>query len=252
MSTGSGVKQSDVRLLPGFLSKVFCKTTRFSSSATLPDNPKRYLISSSIIIVLTLNLTSIMYNIATTKDVIAALDSSLILMGLSLVAFKYYDFHQNSSAILKLCGKVITHYKKVVADIHPVMRKKFRVYFIVNSFFNYIWGMSLGVQLFSALIFQAVIYWGETLPMPARYPFLEISSMKVFLGVALFQSGMYAFNLFLIVIVDSTIVCIIFYVFVFFKFLHHKCAELDNPGISDVEARQVLKEIILEHQTLIE
>lgn len=175
-----------------------------------------------------------------------------MLMGFTLIAYKYYDFHQNASAIREICSKVSSYYKNKVAHIHPEMKSKFRILFVVNGFFNYIWGILVAIQLFSALMLQAIISWGETLPMPARYPFLEILSPKVFFGVSLFQSAMYAYNLFLIVMFDSTVICIIFYMYIFLEFLHHKTKELDVPGIDDDRARKILKGIIAEHQTLIE
>lgn len=172
-------------------------------------------------------------------------------MGLLLIAYKYYDFHENSVAILNLCSKVNAYYRKVSADIHPEMRPKFRLLFAVNGIFNYIWGISLAIQLLAALTLTPLINWGTTLPMPARYPF-EISSSLVFLGVAIFQSGIYAYNLFLIVVLDTTMVCIIFYTYMFFELLHHKTRKLDKPGVEDEEAKDLLKDIILEHQFLIE
>lgn len=180
-----------------------------------------------------------------------SLDSTLILMGFLLILYKYYDFERNSVAISNLVTKVISYYKKISLNVHPEMQSKFRLLFAINGIINYLCGIGLAVQLFLVLTLQPLITGDMELPIKARYPF-EITSRTMFFGVALFQSVMVAYNLFLIVVMGSTMICIIFYTFIALELLHHKTKELDKPEVTDEKARKLLKDIVEEHQFIIE
>uniref|UniRef100_A0A336KQP7 Odorant receptor n=1 Tax=Culicoides sonorensis TaxID=179676 RepID=A0A336KQP7_CULSO len=215
----------------------------------LPETKRGRILSSCVLGILFFNIITILYNIITTSDIIEALDCTLILMGFLLIFYNYYDFQKNSDKILKLICKVDDYYKKSQKNIHPDMQKRFNFLFSICGIFDYLWSIILAISLFLALILKPIIMWEMELPMQAKYPF-DISTKTTFFIVAIFQAGMFAYNLFVIVVVDTVVVTIIFYTFMFFELLHHKVKALDKAGLRDEEARNILKEIVTEHQFL--